>query len=92
MYVCHSLLLWETVYLACWGEIVVLFELDLSLCVLCYWWIAGDIVLLEDPEFSALVKEYAADNTKFLADFKAAWTKVMNADRFKGPTGSVCEE
>lgn len=54
--------------------------------------VTGDLVLKDDPEFAAIAKEYAADNTKFLQEFKSAWTKVMNADRFKGPAGSVCEE
>jgi catalase (peroxidase I) len=44
----------------------------------------------QDPKLSAIAKEYAADNAKFLKAFAAAWTKLMNADRFKGPAGSVC--
>lgn len=50
------------------------------------------MVIRDDPEFSAIAKEYAANNKLFLQAFKAAWTKVMNADRFKGPAGNICDE
>ncbi len=56
------------------------------------WMKPSDIVIKTDPEFSAIAKEYATDNAKFLQDFKAAWTKVMNADRFKGPAANVCDD
>lgn len=49
-----------------------------------------DLVIKTDPELSAIAKGYAADNAKFLKAFSAAWTKLVNADRFKGPAGSVC--
>eukprot|EP00879_Flechtneria_rotunda_P008928 GHRR01009349.1.p1 GENE.GHRR01009349.1~~GHRR01009349.1.p1 ORF type:complete len:337 (+),score=69.54 GHRR01009349.1:1022-2032(+) len=52
--------------------------------------IPADIALKQDKEFSAIAKEYAADNSKFVREFTAAWTKVMNADRFDGPAGNVC--
>jgi catalase (peroxidase I) len=47
-------------------------------------------VLKWDAEFAANAQEYAADNAEFKKVFAGAWTKVMNADRFKGPEGNVC--
>lgn len=43
-----------------------------------------DVALLHDPEILALVEEFASDKAAFLGEFSAAWTKVMNADRFDG--------
>jgi catalase (peroxidase I) len=51
----------------------------------------SDLALRFDPEFSVVAQEYASDNGRFLADFAVAWTKLMNADRFDGPTGNVCD-
>ena len=42
------------------------------------------------PELLAVAQEYAADEGLFLTNYARAWTKMMNADRFKGPAGSVC--
>ena len=43
-----------------------------------------DLVFGSNSELRALAEVYAADDgqAKFVADFVAAWTKVMNADRF----------
>ena len=41
-----------------------------------------DVALLLDPEILALVEEFASDKAAFHDEFSAAWTKVMNADRF----------
>lgn len=41
-----------------------------------------DLEFREDPEFRKFVKEYKEDNDLFLADFAAAWEKLINADRF----------
>lgn len=49
-----------------------------------------DLVIKNDPELSVIAREYAEDNSLFIKDFAAAWTKVMNADRFKGPAGNEC--
>lgn len=51
----------------------------------------SDIAIRDDPEFGTIAKEFASDNGKFLGEFQAAWTKMMNADRFKGPAGNVCD-
>jgi catalase-peroxidase len=43
-----------------------------------------DLVFGSNSELRALAEVYAADDAqaKFVSDFVAAWTKVMNADRF----------
>ena len=43
-----------------------------------------DLVFGSNSELRALAEVYAADDakSKFVTDFAAAWTKVMNADRF----------
>ena len=51
-----------------------------------------DMWLLWDPEFLALSDQLAANNTLFLETFNGAWTTLMNADRFDGPTGNVCDD
>ncbi|KAF8064528.1 katG [Scenedesmus sp. PABB004] len=51
----------------------------------------ADVAMKRDPAFAAAVGEFAASNDKFLAALGDAWTKLMNADRFKGPAGSVCK-
>jgi catalase (peroxidase I) len=50
-----------------------------------------DLLIKVDPDLQAIAFEYAQSNEAFLKAFSAAWTKVMNADRFKGPTGSMCD-
>merc|ERR1712224_557505 len=50
-----------------------------------------DMMLRYDPKLLAIVHEYAQSAELFLSEFAAAWTKLMNADRFDGPFGSVCE-
>lgn len=52
----------------------------------------SDLVLLDDPALFSIVQEYAADAMVFRADFAAAWTQLMNADRFNGPTANVCDD
>jgi catalase-peroxidase len=43
-----------------------------------------DLVFGSNSQLRALAEVYAQDDTqeKFVKDFAAAWTKVMNADRF----------
>jgi catalase-peroxidase len=44
-----------------------------------------------NPDLRMWVEYYiAAGNDVFARDFAAAWTKLMTADRFNGPTGNVC--
>merc|ERR1712216_945272 len=51
---------------------------------------ATDMAFISDPVLASYTVQYAADMGMFKADFAAAWTKVMNSDRFDGPTGSLC--
>lgn len=53
---------------------------------------ASDLAIRQHDPWKAIAESYAADNSKFTRHFAAAWTKVMNADRFKGPAGSMCDE
>lgn len=53
---------------------------------------AADLAIKQHKPWKTIAEGYAADDTKFLQDFAAAWTKVMNADRFKGPAGSECSD
>ena len=48
-----------------------------------------ELALLED-EFSAIVTEYASNEETFKTEFMMAWTKMMIADRFKGPSENAC--
>lgn len=51
----------------------------------------SDLLITYDPEFATAAQDFASDNDMFLEEFAAAWTKVMNADRYDGPTGNLCE-
>ncbi len=51
---------------------------------------ANDIAIVQDPTLLTFATQYANDNALFLSTFTAAWTKVMNADRFAGPYASAC--
>jgi len=46
----------------------------------------SDMIFRDDDKFRAIVEEYAQDNDLFLEDFRTAWIKLVNADRF----GDVC--
>ena len=45
----------------------------------------ADLIFGSNSQLRALAEVYATDDSseKFLNDFTAAWTKVMNADRFE---------
>jgi len=45
-----------------------------------------DLLFRDDDKWRAIVEEYAEDNDLFLEDFRNAWIKLVNADRF----GDVC--
>lgn len=50
----------------------------------------SDLMIRDTPDLAAAAKDYAANAAAFADDFNKAWVKVMNNDRFDGPTGSVC--
>jgi len=52
----------------------------------------SDLLLVASAETLAAVQDYAGDEEMFLSDLSDVWTKMMNADRFDGPTGNVCED
>lgn len=52
---------------------------------------ALDLALVWDPEYKAISQRFASDNAAFLEEFGSAWTQLMNADRFDGRTGNVCD-
>jgi catalase (peroxidase I) len=43
-----------------------------------------DMMLSADPRLASHVHEFALDNELFLNEFAAAWTKLVEADRFDG--------
>lgn len=49
-----------------------------------------DYLITRDPETLAIAQKFASDNVLFLDTLVSAWTKIMIADRFDGPTGNVC--
>ena len=42
----------------------------------------ADLAMRAAPTMRAVMQQYAADEGLFKREFVAAWTKVMNADRF----------
>jgi len=51
-----------------------------------------DLLLRWDDELLAAAQEFAEDNQLFVQTFAAAWTKMMNADRFAGPATNRCDQ
>ncbi|CAM9318548.1 unnamed protein product [Choristocarpus tenellus] len=50
----------------------------------------SDLALIWDPEFRAIVEEYAMHEEVFLYEFGNAWNVLVTADRFDGNTGNMC--
>jgi catalase-peroxidase len=50
----------------------------------------ADLQLLWQPEWLALVEEFAVNKAAFLTALGSGWTKLMIADRFDGPVGNAC--
>jgi catalase-peroxidase len=48
----------------------------------------ADLVFGSNSQLRAIAEVYASDDARerFVTDFTAAWTKVMNLDRFDLPT------
>jgi catalase (peroxidase I) len=53
---------------------------------------AEEYALVQDPEFYKIVKEYAKDEASFKSQLASAWTYMMTAGRYSGPTSNVCTE
>jgi len=53
--------------------------------------VTTDLLLRWDAQWLAIAQEYASDEALFLDEFGAAWTKLMNADRYSGPAASACD-
>lgn len=51
-----------------------------------------DLHFRTDPELLAVSEEFAADNKVFLEAVAEAWTTLVNADMFDGPTGNLCRQ
>lgn len=51
-----------------------------------------DMFLKFDAPMLAIVQEFASDNNLFMNEFRDAWTKLMNADRFDGPVNNLCNK
>mmetsp|Transcript_1606 Transcript_1606/g.2108 ORF Transcript_1606/g.2108 Transcript_1606/m.2108 type:complete len:689 (-) Transcript_1606:33-2099(-) len=51
-----------------------------------------DLAVKFDPALRAVAQAYSSDNDLFLHNFVESWTKMMNIDRFDGPTGNVCDK
>jgi catalase (peroxidase I) len=49
-----------------------------------------NLIAAGQNDYAGVVQEYSFDNSAFLADFASAWQKLMNADRFDGPTRNLC--
>jgi catalase (peroxidase I) len=51
-----------------------------------------DLLNVFEAEYLAIAQSYASDANLFHVEFAAAWTKLMNIDRFDGPVGNLCEQ
>ena len=51
----------------------------------------SDFILVDEPYLS-IVQEFAGDEKAFYTEFQNGWTKLMNADRFDGPTKNLCDK
>ena len=51
----------------------------------------SDLLIKWDPELFATAQAFAADASLFRSEYRAAWTKLMNADRFDGPARNLCD-
>jgi len=49
-----------------------------------------DVNVKYQSDWLAIAQEYAGNSDLFLTDFSNAWSKLMNIDRFSGPSSNVC--
>eukprot|EP00808_Paulinella_micropora_P021450 g26999.t1 len=81
---------WEEVAIQRWGhstKIQMMSKSKPHLSVL-----PSDYFMRSDPQLVVYARRYARDNEQFLRDFRDAWLKMVNVDRFAGPTGNLCNE
>ena len=52
----------------------------------------SDQILLYDASLKNILVEFAGDNEMFMNEFREAWTKLMNSDRFDGPFNNICNK
>jgi len=50
----------------------------------------AEYLLTLEPEFRSAAQDFATEPEVLAQEFAAAWTKVMNADRYNGPAGNLC--
>ena len=50
----------------------------------------ADMQILYNPDYKNTAQKFASDSQSFMRHFETAWVKMMNADRYAGPTGNVC--
>jgi len=50
----------------------------------------AEYLLTIEPEFRAAAQDFATEPQVLAQEFAAAWTKIMNADRYDGPAGNLC--
>ena len=50
----------------------------------------SDIFFKSDPELMAITYEFAGDNKVFLEELSDAWSLLVNADMFDGPSNNLC--
>ena len=51
----------------------------------------SDLLIKFDAPSLAIAQDFAQDVDLFHAEYRAAWVQLMNADRFDGPAGNVCD-
>lgn len=53
----------------------------------------ADLFLTYDDDMKAIAQQFATGTEDlFKQTFKAAWNKMMSADRFNGPVSNICED
>jgi len=50
-----------------------------------------DMTVLWSPPHKAVAQRFAEDNKLFVKTYREAWTRLMNMDRYSGPTTNACE-
>jgi len=50
----------------------------------------NDLNLLSDSRYKSWTDMFSSNGDVFLYLFRKTWTKLMDIDRFSGPTGNVC--